>query len=191
MNCTEPLNSFFDSLSLAKDDLSELQISFWDKTNVDLTPGSSLLYDGRTRRELPCGDERVTIKIKVKRTSTVCRLMAQFTKPDGNIIEYIDTPIGTNEITIRRFVLTNTRYQGCLYSDDRLLISLTLPAEYDENTDYKTGDYISYDNEGATEILVAKGDITAPSQFDISKWEVDETAMEPVTISVKYDIGVM
>ncbi len=191
IECTEPLNSFFDSLSLAKDDLSELQISFWDKTNIDLTPGNSLLCDGRTRRELPCGDERVTIKIKVKRTSTVCRLMAQFTNPDGNIIEYIDTPVGTNEITLRRFVLTNTRYQGCLYSDDRLLISLSLPAEFDEDTEYKTGDYISYDNEGTTEILVALEDIASGSEFDISKWEVDETAMDPATISVKYDIGVM
>lgn len=191
IECDNPLNSFFDSLSLAKDDLSELQISFWDKTNIELSPDNSLVYDGTVRRELPCGEERVTIKIKVQRASTACRLMAQFTKPDGNVVENIDTPIGTNEITLRRFVLTNTRYQGCLYSDNSLTISLNLPAEYDGNTDYKTGDYISYDNDGTTEILVATEDITAPSQFDISKWEVDETAMEPVTLSVKYDIGVM
>jgi hypothetical protein len=39
--------------------------------------------------------------------------------------------------------------------------------------------------------LVAKEDIPKGSSFDISKWEVDEVAMRPVTISVKYDIGVM
>lgn len=190
IDCDKPLNSFFDTISLTKDDLSELQISFWDKTLIELSPGDTLFFDGRTRGKLPCGDERVTLKLKITRESTACRLMAQFTRPDGSFFEYIDTPIGTNELSIRRFVFSNTRYQGNLYSDDRILISLNYPSVFDNEKDYVRGDYISYNNEGVIEILVAKEDMAA-GEFDISKWEVDEDAMKPVTISVKYDIGVM
>ena len=106
-------------------------------------------------------------------------------------MEEINTPVGTERVRMRRFVLTNTRYQGALYSDERLVIRNNLPDEFDEDTNYKTGDHISYDDEGETVILVAKEDIASGSQFDISKWDYDYTAMEPVTISIHYDIGVM
>lgn len=191
IDCDNPLNSFFDTISLTNNDLSELQISFWNKTEISLLPSTSLRLRGFERGELPCGDERVSIKLKITRESTACRVRALFTRPEGDIVEYIDAPIGTSEKSIRRFVLTNTTHDGCLYSDNVLYISLLPPNEFDINTDYKTGDYISYDNEGTSQILVAKEDIPKGSSFDISKWEVDEVAMKPVTISVKYDIGVM
>ena len=191
IECTNPLNSFFDTISLTKDDLSELQVSFWDKTSIELAPGKGVLYDGQSRGKLPCGDENATISIEVTRTSTVCELIAQFTSGGKIIMEEINTPVGTERVRMRRFVLTNTRYQGALYSDERLVIRNNLPDEFDEDTNYKTGDHISYDDEGETVILVAKEDIASGSQFDISKWDYDYTAMEPVTISIHYDIGVM
>lgn len=191
INMEKPLNSFFDTMSLSKDDLSELQISFWDKTKIELNPGDSELFDGRTRGELPCGDENVTLIFEVTRTSTVCELMAQFNAKGKSIFKTIDTPVGTNSVKMRSFVLTNTRYQGNLYSDNRILIGLSYPSMFDDTVDYKAGDHISYMDQGDKVILVALEDIAAGSTFDISNWDYDYDAMEPVTVSIKYDIGVM
>lgn len=194
INTSTPLNSFFDTVSLTKDDLSELQISFWNKTNVDIYPDKAgVRFNGNTRGSLPCGDENTTITLKITRPALGCILLLNYTDADGiSHVETLDTPVGTTEIKLRRYTISNNTLKGVLYSDNIVAIYYTYPEEYNTTTKgYNIGDYISYYDGETTVVLIAKEDIEVGETFDISKWEIVPNGTDPVNLSIRYDIGVM
>lgn len=241
-NTNSPLNTFFDTISLSRDDVAELSISFWNKTAIDIYPGDNLSYDGSVRNELPCGNESVPITLDILKGSDLFDLSLRMIS-ERNTTEKIFTKSETSTNKMRRMVLTNKCCKGDLYSDNILLIGLPYKPWFDPTKDYSKDECVSYVSTQSNIVwtLKAKEIITGGSlgEIDLSKWDVygmivpeysesgtysegdltylkDDTnntltlriysystwstdvskvkkssLYEPVTFSIRYDIGVM
>lgn len=173
-------DSYFDTISLNKDDIAEALSSFTNKTNVVLVPGEYVRYIGSTNGQLPCGVENVPISVRVVRNFDSYILKASFTKNSVTNMKIL-----TEETTykLRDFVLTNNTGKGILYSDETLEIECRFPNEFLPTKPYKKDEYVTYisSQDYVTWILKAKEDISAGNEgdpIDLSKWDVDTVAMK-------------
>ena len=185
--------SYFDANPLFSGDTRDVFNSFWNKVNLDMYPGDSKSWSGYDASKLPCGSESVSISFGITKTTTCLTPYASFTRSDKTINTYLNTPVTeetapTPVVKPRGFILTNTTEKGILYSDNQLTISLAYPAAYVSGKAYSKGDVVSYHHvverpllpdvdQHITWIMKAKEDISEGSSLDLSKWEVDETAM--------------
>ena len=175
-----PLNVFFDSISLSKDDNAELMISFWNKTDVVLYPDETKTYNGNKRGELPCGSEAASISFRVSKESNALQLYSTLSKNGETITREVETVAGEETVKVRNMVLLNKTAKGTLYSDCILTLEVKLPDLFDSNKSYKKGDCITkiFGQPNVKWILKAKEDISSGS-FDITKWEVDDAMAIP------------
>ena len=188
--------SYFDANPLFSGDTRDVINSYWNKVRLDMYPGDSYTWDGSLACKLPCGSEPVSISFAVYRRSVNLTPYTTFKRKDKTELEtaYLnvetkdETDTDTPIIKPRGFVLTNSTGKGILYSDNKLTLSLSYPSAYDSTKSYSKGDVVSYHHvidrpilpdvdQHITWIMIAKEDITAGSSLDLSKWEVDETAM--------------
>lgn len=192
---TDFRESFFDTNPLFSGDTRDVINSFWNKISLDMFPGDSESWDGEVASSLPCGSESVSISFAVNKDTVNLTPYATFKRNDKTINTYLTTPTmegrGTNVPVIkpRGFILTNTTKNGILYSDNELTVSLSYPKAYDNTKPYAKGSVVSYHSviersqlpdldQNLTWIMIAKEDIAAESTLDLSKWEVDETAIQ-------------
>ena len=150
---------------------------------------------GTNRGQLPCGSESVSMAFAVKRYSANITPSVTFVRKDKTISTNLNVPVfhqddsDTPIIKPRGFILTNTTGLGILYSDNQLTLSLPKPEDYDGSKAYSKGDVVSYHHiierpllpdvdQHIDWIMVAKEDISAGSELDLSKWEVDEGIMQ-------------
>lgn len=175
---SNPYNSFFDTLSLATDDIAELEHCFWNKIYVDVAPGGVVTFSGNTRGSLPCGDEAVPITFEVTKATNGLYLVASISSGDDTIIRDIKTPKGKSIVKERTFVLTNRTHKGVLYSDNVLALTGQFAPAFNSALNYSAGECISYTQTGSTLVWVLKAinDISA-GEFDLTKWTVDTDAM--------------
>lgn len=194
---TEFRESFFDTNPLFSGDTRDVINSFWNKVSLDMYPGDSKSWNGATASSLPCGSESVSIFFAVNKETVNLTPYATFERKDRTINTYLTTPTmegrhssNTPVIKPRGFILTNTTTKGILYSDNKLTVSLSYPEAYDNSKSYAKGSVVSYHSvierplpfpdldQNLTWIMIAKEDIAAGSSLDLSKWEVDETAIQ-------------
>lgn len=184
---TKPLNVYFDTISLMKDDVAQAVVSFWGKTDVSLNYEETHTYDGRREqfdeRALPCGSESVPIKIIVDCPVEGYIFVVDYGGPPGEEAfkrEYI-LKEGKQEIKLRGLVLRNVSNRGLLYSGCWFKLSLmSIYDDFDETVAYSKGDKITLNTSqigSSNWILVAKEDIASGSSFDISKWELDSLGL--------------
>lgn len=189
---TNPINTFFDTLSLRNNDLRELVISFWDKTKIDLYPDDNKEFSGSIRGQLPCGSESVPIVFNVYKVSDAFKLIATYENDSGSEIEReIETAIGDHTTKIRGLVVTNKYNKSSLYSDNYLKLDLVVPELYNPNNVYNKDDVVSYisTQEGIKWILRANTDNITGS-FDQTKWDIDESIkVEPHQATSSYSTG--
>jgi hypothetical protein len=188
---TEFRESFFDANPLSAGDTRNVINSTWNKVSLDMYPGDNKSWNGSTAGMLPCGSESVSISFAVDRKTTNLTPYTTFERPNQTVNAYLDAPTSTRDIPIikpRGFILTNRTGKGILYSDNTLTLSLSYPEAYDSRKSYSKGDVVSYHHvverpllpdvdQHITWIMIAKEDISEGSSLDLSKWEVDETAI--------------
>ena len=198
--------SYFDANPLSSGDTRELLNSFWNKTDLEFYIGDSYVFNGITAGQLPCGSESVSITFLIGKHTDNLSPTAEFKRPDQTITTTLVTAAHEDlddkeYIKPRGFVLTNSKRNGLLYSDNKLTLSLPTPAAFDSTKPYSKGDIVSYHHvvdrpilpdvdQHITWIMIAKEDITAGT-IDLSKWDVDETAMkfEAFSETKSYNIG--
>ena len=187
---SNPINTFFDCISLRNNDLRELVISFWDKTKIPIYPNDVLEYSGSISGKLPCGSEAVPIVFEVDKLSNAFKLIGTF-ESDTTVEREIETEIGKHTTKVRGFVVTNKNGKSSLYSDNYLKLTLEFPSLYDPTKIYNKGDTVSYISvqEGIKWVLCANtNNITGP--FDQTKWDIDESIkVEAHNPSTKYSEG--
>lgn len=191
---TDFRESFFDANPLFSGDTRDVINSFWNKISLNMYPGDSKNWKGATPSSLPCGSESVSVSFAVNKDTVNLTPYATFKRKDKTVNAYLTTPTmegrTTNVPVIkpRGFILTNTTENGILYSDNELTVSLSYPEAYDNSKPYAKGSVVSYHSviersqlpdldQNLTWIMIAKEDIAAESSLDLSKWEVDETAI--------------
>ena len=134
-NETENLKSYFDTLPLAYCDTATLEVSFWDKTDIEYLPGDNHEYKGSIAGQLPCGEEAATVSLFV-RDGIGSSIKINYTAPDTTIERTITITQQDETVKLRDIVLTNSTGLGTLYSDNELKLTLIPPNDYDENNTY-------------------------------------------------------
>lgn len=180
---TKPLNVYFDTISLMKDDIAQAVVSFWNKTNVELQYGRDKLYDGRNPGPLPCGSESVPITFIVNSPVDGYKFSIMFSGGPYNFDRDYILNQGKQEFKLRGVVLSNNTHEGLLYSDYWITISLNDYEEFKTTSSYSKDDKCSLTTSQLTNqgwVLKAKEDITAGS-LDISKWELDTVGLTGIT----------
>lgn len=172
----EPNRVFFDTISLGTDDVAQLMISFRDKTQIKFYPGDTKTWNGNVENKLPCGEEAVPIAIDVAKDGNGLVLKLTLKKGEETTERTVEFKDGEDFVIVRGAVLTNKTSKGALYSDDKLTLSLDLPAIYDQTKSYKKGESVSYTSvqENINWVLKAKEDIAANTTFNTSMWDIDE-----------------
>lgn len=179
-------NSYFDALSLTSNELNPIYKIFWNMKNIELIPEFFINpeFDGSIEGKLPCGREPVSVEFTVYKETNAYNPKIYFTGPNGDITTNIFTEQGENpkSTKVRGVNLSNIldKNKSILYSDNTLRLSLHFPTAYDTSTSgYKKGDYIKYTStqSAVTWVLKANEDIAKDSTFDLSKWDVDEGAI--------------
>lgn len=170
-----PLNTFFDTVSLTKDDVSTLVSTFRNKTNINMYLGDAELFMGDEEGQLPCGDEPVAVTFIFDSPIAGYKAYMMFTGSEGNRNREITLNQGVQSTSVRGVVLTNKYNSGVLYSDYRLMVVISLD-DYDPEASYKKDDLVSYTSAGDVEwFLKAKQDITGTegaTGIDVTKWDV-------------------
>lgn len=182
-----PLNVFFDTMSIAKDDLAELTMSFLNKTETELYYGVTKSYYGTNRGELPCGSEVVPITFIFDSPLDDYNVTFQYTGNGRNIIRELDLVQGKQTTKIKDVVLSNKSVNGVLYSDYRIFLAIYPYDDFDETKEYNQGDRINFLNEqNINFILIAKENLS-PGVFDLSKWDVYEAPFKDGVTYTKDD----
>ena len=180
-------NSYFDALSLTSNELNPIYRSFWAKEEIILRPKTLLYpeYKGSVEGQLPCGREPVSVEFRVLKESNAFNPKIEYTGPNGNVIADIVTEASAEakSTRVRGVNLSNItdKNKTILYSDNTLKITLPFPLTYDTSeSGYKKGDCISYISTQSTFkwILKANEAIAKEAIFDLTKWDVDEGAMD-------------
>ena len=207
---TSVKNTYFDTMPLADVDTRYLFSSFWRRSLVKLYPENPLtvMFDGSVPNELPCGYEDVAVTFGVLKDSNSFIPNATYYKyaEDGTTELIMGSPLETEAgakmkfVKPRGMILTNKHNRwdnistehSVLYSDNAIKLGLSFPDAFESTKSYKKGDVVSYVSlqENIKWILIANQDMEA-GDMDVTKWDVDELAMnyKEYSVAETYPVG--